>query len=926
MTARIRFSLVCFCAYLALIAFWSYGSGPRPSQRYRNPQTSGSATDIRPALPSVFDPVLAYETFLGGTNFAASGGLLQGATAMVVDATGNTYIAGGTNSTNFPVTAGVVQSSNPQVTPLGFVAKIDPTGQSLILSTYVNGLLGVSALAVDATGNIYVAGQALDCAPAPDCPSAPRTLPIPPNTAPFQAAPAGPNIGIVKLNNTATAVLGATYLGGSGGENVSGIAVDAGGVYLVGTTHSNDFPTATPLQASLGTSGSNLFVTKLDLTLSSAIYSTYLGQNSFAFAEDPNSGIAVDSQGDAYVVGTAQSGLPSTSNALQSTCPAAIACAVLAKLNPAGAALLLSTYLSGGSSAAHAVAVDASQNIYVGGSQIGGFPQVHSLQSCGAATTPSGFVAKITSAAALAFSTCLGGGDSSSSADGVTGMVLDSSGNIYVSGVGSTHLPLVNPILQSGTDAYLAKINPDTPAILFSSLVGASDPTSNVLPPVQGVGTVGVDSSGNIYGAGTTGSSLPVFNALQPVFAGLSDCQPNPPCTVTNAYVLKILPTNAPAAALTPALLAFPPQLLNMPSTPLPVTISDLGSAALTVSSATVTGDFSITNGCTTVTPAGGKCAIQVIFTATAEGTRTGTLTITDNSAGSPRTVQLSGQAALPLANLSASSMTFPAQLVGTTSSAQQITITNGSGVALQISHIRASGNFAENNDCGATLMANNVCTVNVTYTPAVAGTDTGTLTITDSAANSPQTVTLSGTGTAPGLGLAVPGGGSASASVSAGQSAMYTLSLGGAGGSGTATLTCSGAPATTNCSVPASVTFSAATPANFTVTITTQARSQALPFFRKTPPWFPLGFTAMAWNCVLALLAILALSRPLMSHRPPWSLRFVPLLALIACACGGGASSTPHPTGTQAGTYTVTVTATSAGTSQSQKLTLIVN
>jgi Abnormal spindle-like microcephaly-assoc'd, ASPM-SPD-2-Hydin len=922
MTETLRLSRVCLCTGLVVIAVWTYGSGPPSTQRIGAPEIPPSG--IRSVLPTAFDPVLAYETYLGGTNFAATGGLRQGASAMVVDSAGNTYIAGGTNSINFPVTPGVVQASNPQATAVGFVAKIDPTGQSLIFSTYVNGLLGVSALAVDSAGNIYMAGDALDCAPSPDCPSLPANLPIPPNTTPFQAVPKGQNIAVIKLNNTATTVLDATYLGGSGGEQVSGITVDAGGVYIAGTTHSNDFPTANPLQASLGTSGSNLFVTKLSLTLSSAVFSTYLGQNSFAFGEGANSGIAVDTLGDAYVIGAAESGFPSTSNALQSTCPAVSECAVLAKLNPSGSALLLSTYLSGGSSVAQAVAVDSLQNIYVGGSETGGFPQVHSLQSCGSASTSSGFVAKITAAAALAFSTCLGGGDSSSPG-GVTDMVLDGSGNIYVSGAGSTNLPLVNPILQSGADAYVAEINPNTPALMFSSLVGATDPTTNLFPPVQGVGAIGVDSNGNIYGAGTIGSSLPVFNAFQPVFAGLSDCQPNPPCSASDAYILRILPNNAPAAALTPALLTFPAQLLNTPSPPQSVTVSDLGSAALTVSNATVTGDFSIANGCATVTPAGGMCAIQVTFTPTTEGTRTGILTITDNSAGSPRTVQLSGQAASPLATLSASSLTFPAQLVGTTSSAQPITITNGGAVALQILHLQASGNFAENNDCGTTLMANNPCTVNVTYTPIAAGSDTGTLTITDSAANSPQTVALMGNGTAPGIGLAVPGGGSVSASVTAGQSAMYTLSIGGAGASGTATLTCSGAPATANCMVPATMAFDATTATNFTATIATEARTQGVPFVRNSRPWYPLGVTGMAWLCTLALVAILALSRAPMSHGPAWSLRFVPLLAIIACACGGGASQTPNSKGTQAGTYTVTVTATSAGNSQAQKLTLIV-
>jgi Abnormal spindle-like microcephaly-assoc'd, ASPM-SPD-2-Hydin len=111
---------------------------------------------------------------------------------------------------------------------------------------------------------------------------------------------------------------------------------------------------------------------------------------------------------------------------------------------------------------------------------------------------------------------------------------------------------------------------------------------------------------------------------------------------------MKVLPTDAPAAALSRALLSFPAQEVGSASPPQPLTIVDLGSAALTVSNGTASGDFSSQNNCGTVSPAGGTCAIQVTFTPTATGTRNGTLTITDNSAGSSRTVELTGQGAIP--------------------------------------------------------------------------------------------------------------------------------------------------------------------------------------------------------------------------------------------------------------------------------------
>jgi ASPM-SPD-2-Hydin domain-containing protein/HYDIN/CFA65/VesB family protein len=513
---------------------------------------------------------------------------------------------------------------------------------------------------------------------------------------------------------------------------------------------------------------------------------------------------------------------------------------------------------------------------------------------------------------------------------GVTDLTLDASAHIYVTGSGAAGLPFVNPIqthapTQEST-SYVAEINPATPSIVFSSNIGGAQATELDQPT-----GVGADSSGNIYAAGIASCNsnnpciaplFPVFNALQSEPGGLSLCSTGPPCSTSDGFFLKIVPTNAPAAALSPAALTFTPQMVDTASPAQTVTVIDLGSAALTVSNVAVTGDFAITNGCATVAAAGGTCAINVTFTPTAAGTRTGTLTITDNSVGSPRTLQLTGAGGLAAATLSASSLTFAAQPLGTTSSAQQITVTNGGAVALLISHIQASGDFSENNNCGTSLSAGGSCTINVLYAPTSAGAGTGTLTITDNASNSPQAVALTGTGTAATIGLGLPAGGSSSATVTAGQTAKYTLAIGGAGMSGTATLSCSGAPTGANCSVPATVTLNPTTASTFTVMVATIARAGGMSYQR----WYPRGFQPVPWLWAMALMGVLALFRTATRQRTRWSrLRFAPLLAIVVCACGGGSSTQPS-TGTQAGTYTVTVTATAGSSSQSQKLTLKVN
>lgn len=185
----------------------------------------------KPPAPSsvqVIDPVLTYSTFLGGTNFSGPGSPQQQAYASFVDGPGNVYVTGPTNAPDFPVTAGVVQTTNPSGAVISFLTKINPTGKSLVFSTYLN-LSEAPVLAVDASGNIFVGG-------------ANSSFPIPPGTTPFQATPKG--ILIVKLNSAATTVLEATYLGGSGNDTLSGLVVDANGnLYAAGYTTSNDFPT-----------------------------------------------------------------------------------------------------------------------------------------------------------------------------------------------------------------------------------------------------------------------------------------------------------------------------------------------------------------------------------------------------------------------------------------------------------------------------------------------------------------------------------------------------------------------------------------------------------------------------------------------------------------------------------------------------------
>jgi hypothetical protein len=467
--------------------------------------------------------------------------------------------------------------------------------------------------------------------------------------------------------------------------------------------------------------------------------------------------------------------------------------------------LLYSTYLADANASANAVVVDASKTAYVSGAYNGpGFSDVNPVPGflpCATLNVTGGFVSEINASGALAFSTCVGSSSRLFGAPSLSTIALDASGNIFITGMASAGFPMKNPIQSNvpGSGApFISIIDPSTSSLLFSSFLGDGQGSAPVIKDIA------IDSAGDVYAAGY--GFVPVFNALQSLPAGGDPPWPvMAPCeNGSNVDILKIAPTNAAAAALSTTLLTFPAQAVGAPGNAQSVTVIDLGSTALAVSNATATGDFSIQNGCaSSVAPAGGTCAIQVTFTPTALGARTGVLTITDSSAGSARTVQLTGAGGAAAAAFSPTSLTFASQQPNTTSASQQVTLTNSGALPLEISHIDITGAFAETNQCGTTIAAGQGCAISVTFTPTAVGSATGTLSVTDSAADNPQSISLKGTGGTPNLGLAIVPNSPTSATVSAGQDASYSLLIGGQGIAGNATVTCTGAPTGVVCGVP---------------------------------------------------------------------------------------------------------------------------
>ncbi|MGD0289798.1 MAG: SBBP repeat-containing protein [Candidatus Binataceae bacterium] len=301
---------------------------------------------------------LVYSTYLGGSN-------ADNGQAIAVDSSGNAYVTGNTDSSNFPTTAGALQTTFGGGSFNAFVTKLDSGGSGLIYSTYLGGSgrdIG-RGIAIDPSSNAYVAGET-------------SSSNFPTTAGAFQTTLAGSkNAFVSKVNSGGSALVYSTYLGGSGPDDATGIALDASGnAYVTGITDSSNFPTtAGAFQTTLAGS-ENAFVSKLNSGGSALVYSTYLGGSN----DDYGNGIAVDSSGNAYVIGyTVSSNFPTTAGVFQ-TALAGTSAAFVSKLNSGGSALTYSTYLGGstaGENSGEGIAVDSSGNAYVtGGAQSSDFP------------------------------------------------------------------------------------------------------------------------------------------------------------------------------------------------------------------------------------------------------------------------------------------------------------------------------------------------------------------------------------------------------------------------------------------------------------------------------------------------------------------------------------------------------------------------
>jgi Abnormal spindle-like microcephaly-assoc'd, ASPM-SPD-2-Hydin/Beta-propeller repeat len=611
------------------------------------PTVNGLTTPTNNVAGSVFisklDPSasgaasLLYSTFFGGLSGSFGA-------AIAVDNSGNAYVGGQTFSDpgttasgTFPITSGAFQPALSSAAGNAFLTRIDTTKSGdagLIYSTYLGGNgansnvnppnnLGfgemITGVVVDTSNNAYVTGE-----------TSSTGISFPTSANAFQGSANPSNLEggafVTRIDTTkanAASLVYSTYLEGSTFDAALGIALGPNNVaYVTGSTNSLDFPTTTGAFQTTGATSGVALITLIDTTMtgnSSVTYSTFFGGT----GSDTGFGIQADGNGNAYVVGTTGSvDFPITPFVLPSSLPNSFGSPFVLKLSPKGNGLADRIYASyfGGSGdgnpndpdQGNAIAIDAHGNAYITGS---------TFSSILWPITPGAFQ-----------STLNGASDAFVAKLPLLLSVVVSPANVDF----GTQLVGATTASQTVT---LTNNNSTALAITSVAVVAITPPAAGTDFAIVPGGTCGASLA--------AGASCTVSVAFTPSVASaesaelvFTDTDPTPQfATLTGTGT-----ANAPVVVLTPTSLDFGSQLVTTASSPAKtIMLKNNGNLVLNIASITSSGDFAETNTCGASLAAGMTCTISVTFTPTATGARAGTITITDNANGSPRTVPLTG-------------------------------------------------------------------------------------------------------------------------------------------------------------------------------------------------------------------------------------------------------------------------------------------
>jgi hypothetical protein len=577
------------------------------------------------AFVSKLDPngsKLLFSSYLGGSD-------IDYGLALALDPSGNVFVTGSTQSTDFP-TVNPVQSGNAGNGD-AFVAEIDtnlPQTQQLVYSTYLGGSSADSGqgIAVDVGDNAYVTGFTFS-----------TNFPV---YNAYQSSNAGSVDAFITVVNAGGGSLAfSTYLGGTGDDRAWAIALDSvNNIYVTGSSYTACTPATTittmcdPLSTFPTTPGAYqtfttkqapgypvAFVTEMNHFGSALLYSTLLGGS----LSDAASGIAVDGAGDAYVTGYTESSDFPTANAIQasyvggscgaSPCPDAF----VSEFNPQGTSLVYSTFLAGtNGNYGNAIAVDTNANAYVAGSTFSeSFPAI-----------------------ALAY-------------QGQSGNSVGLS-SVFASMISHNNLPGVAMTPQkinfgNVTEYTTENVNNENVPAVVTVLNAGTAPLQ-----ISGVATTGdFAETNNCVGTLPAGgqactisvSYTPTVLAPETELLTITDSAAGSPhlVSLTGTGV-----TGLAEVQFSPTSLTFPTTTLNTTSAPQKVTMTNDGEYPLTVTNIAATGAFAETNTCPSypfTMAVGGSCNFSVTFTPTGTGVLKGSLTVTDNVTSGSSSIALSG-------------------------------------------------------------------------------------------------------------------------------------------------------------------------------------------------------------------------------------------------------------------------------------------
>lgn len=428
---------------------------------------------------------------------------------LAVDSSGNMYVAGQTNSANLPVSNGAAQTLRRGSSD-AFIAKFNPNG-NLVYTTLLGGEQAdeINSIAVDSQGSVYFGGVSLS-----------TNFPLANAYQSTKRSPAEATSAFYgKLNPTGTALVYSSYIGGELGEDLDGVAVDsAGNLFLVGSTYSDQYPVTSNSFQPRNNGLENGFVTKVAPTGDRLVYSTYIGGELI----DQLKTIAIDTGGNAYVGGATSSNNYPLRNAAQQTrrTGGAGIDACITKLNPNGSDIVFSTYLGGnGNELIQAIAVGSDGSVaVVGNTNSSDMPLGPSPIQRTLAGGQDMFVHKFTPVGdGITFGTLFG----SPGEERGFAVAIDPSGAVYVGGItNSLSLSTVSgqqPTSGGGIDAFYLRLNPGGTQVQMSSYFGSTG--SDQLTAMV------ADPAGKIYiGGYTSSANLPtVPGAQQRGISGSSD-------------------------------------------------------------------------------------------------------------------------------------------------------------------------------------------------------------------------------------------------------------------------------------------------------------------------------------------------------------------------------------------------------------------